>query len=100
MGNAKLTYETCKHVVLRCSACNKPLVDVLLTRPSETDKWKLKADCPFCGDHSFEEEIVGGFHIAGYGEANEHDLDSVIPVTNLVDIIQEGSRFNIKVSQA
>ncbi len=69
------------HVYLDCSACGAALLDVWSTRPGEPHTWKLRANCPFCGDSSFVTEIKGGFHPAGYGTPKQDDPDDVIPST-------------------
>ena len=51
------------HIILECSACGAPLVDCWLTKPDFDIETKLRAECPHCGDHSFEETIKGGFHL-------------------------------------
>ncbi len=51
------------HVILECSACGAPLTDCWITKPDFNIKTKLQAECPHCGDHSFEEIIKGGFHL-------------------------------------
>jgi hypothetical protein len=70
------------HVIIRCSGCNKPLVDIWRTRPNQIDprtnkpfEWKFIAECCYCGDKSYLTTVLGGFHIGGYGinsaDANE-----------------------------
>jgi hypothetical protein len=63
------------HVIIRCSNCNKPLVDIWRTRPQEIDpytnkifEWKFIAECCYCGDASYPTTVLGGFHMGGYGE--------------------------------
>lgn len=58
--------------LLDCSACGKPLVKIVVTRPDEKDpctgkviEWKLKAKCCYCDDHSFEKTIHGGWTYSG-----------------------------------
>lgn len=80
---AKLTYKNEEdyqlsgvkfggEVLLDCSACGKPLVKIAITRPEEKDpctgktiQWKLQAKCCYCGDHSFETTVSGGWTYSG-----------------------------------
>lgn len=62
------------HVILRCSACGEPLVDVWLTDPDAVNPmtggpftWKGKALCCFCGDSSFPVEWKGRYAVGPYG---------------------------------
>jgi hypothetical protein len=55
------------HVYLHCSNCRALLADLWRTRPHEPDVWKVRCNCPWCGDVSFITEVQGGFHPAGYG---------------------------------
>lgn len=48
---------------IRCSACDAPLLQVWITRPQEEVVWTIQAICGHCGDHSFNKEIKGGFHL-------------------------------------
>ena len=52
-----------KHEVIRCSNCEKGLVDVWVTRPDFPIAQALRADCPFCNDQSYIVDIQGGFHL-------------------------------------
>lgn len=69
------------HVYPRCSNCQALLMDVFITRPHESDVWKIRAKCPWCGDHSFIETFKGGFHPGGYGSPKEDDPNDDIPST-------------------
>ncbi len=51
------------HVIIECSACGAPLVDCWITKKKFDIQTKIIADCPHCGDKSFEQTIGGGFHL-------------------------------------
>ncbi len=50
------------HNILKCSNCGKSLVDVWVTTKSEV-RTTFRANCPFCGDKSFSQEVKGLCHI-------------------------------------
>jgi hypothetical protein len=77
------------HVIIRCSNCKKPLVDIWRTRPNEKDprtgkpfEWKFIAGCCYCGDKSYIHTILGGFHIGGYG-INTNDANEAYEKTSI-----------------
>lgn len=45
------------HKHFYCSNCNAPLLDIWETQPTSEPVWLVRAECPFCGDHSFVQEI-------------------------------------------
>ncbi len=49
------------HTIIKCSACEMELVDILHTDPNLEVEMNIKATCP-CGDFSFPQVIKGGFH--------------------------------------
>ena len=51
------------HVILKCSNCDAPLINLWITTPNLETEMPVQADCPHCGDHSFKQTINGGFHI-------------------------------------
>jgi hypothetical protein len=66
------------HVILTCTSCNAPLADIWVTQPNLTDpitrevfSTEFMAHCCYCGDHSFIEEVHGGFFPGGYGIPHE-----------------------------
>ena len=46
-------------VEIRCSACNLPLVSIIITQPDAPVHYKVVAECPACKDKSFVTEIDG-----------------------------------------
>lgn len=75
------------HIYLECSNCRKKLADLWITNPEFDAKWNVRANCPFCGDHSYNKEIHGMFAAAGYfiNDSEGEDL-SVYCSTNLENI--------------
>ena len=88
------------HVYLDCSACGALLVDIWSTDPNQDFTWKVRANCPFCGDKSYEKEVKGLFHYGGYGRLAEgSDCDDF--ASTVIDAIEETNGvFNFKVRKA
>lgn len=61
--------ELGKNIIIRCSNCKLPLVDVQVTRPNKNYVNKIRANCWRCGDFSFETSIEGGIHIASTNQS-------------------------------
>ena len=55
-----------KHTYFYCSNCNAPLLDIWHLQPTDQTIWKVRADCPFCDDHSFVKDI-DSFHFGPTG---------------------------------
>jgi hypothetical protein len=56
------------HTILKCSACGNDLVDVWLVKENLPIKSFIRAECAYCGDHSFAVEVHGKFlagHVSG-----------------------------------
>lgn len=94
------TLENGGTTLLRCSNCNKPLVEIWHTRPNETLNgqplvWLLQASCCYCGDNSYITSVKGGFHPKGYDEPHPNgNPEDVIPIVNIVDI--QRKKYNDK----
>jgi hypothetical protein len=85
------------HVIIKCSSCHKPLVDVWRTRPDLKDprtgkpfEWKIVAACCYCNDKSYITTVLGGFHIGGYGvdvcdPNDKRDVIDSVEKTTIVD---------------
>lgn len=80
-------------VILTCSNCNEPLVQLQITNPHEPRTLKVQAQCCFCGDTSFEKEITGGFYHAGAGKPHPEDEDVEIASTVVDDIEMENDTY-------
>jgi hypothetical protein len=52
------------HILLKCSNCDKELIDIWLTHTEMPIKTKIAAVCCFCGDKSFQKEIKGVYHLS------------------------------------
>lgn len=88
------------HTYPSCSNCRALLADIWVVRPHETEKWKLRASCPFCGDKSFIFEVQGGFHYAGYSTLVEGTEDQYVHSTVVESIEPSGDHFLLKVLKA
>ncbi len=88
------------HVYPTCSNCDAILMDIFRTRPHETQVWKIRAACPFCGDASFITEIRGGFHVGGYGILKKDDDNDDTPITTADFDGIEDDVFTFKVRKA
>lgn len=74
-------------IVLKCSACGKPLAKVWSWQKNSADiEFKIAAQCCYCSDRSFQISFKGLFAYAGYGLTDPHNLDNEIPVTDVIDI--------------
>jgi hypothetical protein len=75
-------------------------MDIWRTRPHEPETWKVKANCPFCGDESFTTDVKGGFHIGGYGVVKDDDPSSDVPSTKVDHFETEGETFKFFIVKA
>lgn len=89
--------KNCGHVILACSACGAQLVDIWIQMPTK-QKWKGRAKCPYCGDHSYVQEWEGGYAIGGIGLPNPQDEQNPIEKTRIFDTSTEGDiiLFHVK----
>ena len=78
-----------KHVILKCSFCNKNLIDIWITAPDLDVTMPVQADCPHCGGHSEVMEIKGGYH-------NGSPEDGM---TEMIDIITNATIITYKTSK-
>ena len=88
------------HVYPSCSNCNAILMDIWRTRPHEPEVWKVRANCPFCGDKSFATEVQGGFHFGGFGLIKQDDEDDDIPSTTVESWDIQGDTFVFNIRKA
>lgn len=54
-----------EHVILECSNCGCPLVDLWVVMPHSKITFEYQAGCPHCGDKSFKKTVSGKLH-TGY----------------------------------
>jgi hypothetical protein len=65
------------HHPLTCSACGRGLLDVMVTEPNYPETFRYRADCPYCGDHSFPSDpIQGGVYIGPIGDVFNTSFDT------------------------
>lgn len=81
-----------ERVVLECSNCNKPLVDIRSTNPDQPFLWKVKAKCCYCGDSSFEKEIRGLIKYFGAQVPKDGDSSEVVVVTRIAHLEADGEK--------
>lgn len=62
------------HVIIKCSNCQKPLVDIWLTYKDEDQETTVVANCPFCQDKSFQQKISGIFHFGAVDGVYIYDV--------------------------
>jgi hypothetical protein len=84
------------NVIIYCSNCNKPLIDLLITNSDADFIWKCIAECCYCGDKSFIKEVKGIFRPGGCVTVNEKNPDHFTQDTLLLDIITEEDRVIFK----
>jgi hypothetical protein len=89
------------HVIIRCSNCNKPLVDIWRTRPDAKDpatgktfEFKFVAECCYCKDISYITTVQGVFHIGGYG-VNTDDGNEAYEKTTIIDQLEMPGREDV-----
>lgn len=69
------------HVILKCSACDKPLIDLWVIKPDAPVQQVYQAKCCYCGDRSFQQTVKGRVAIAGISNPKPDDEEDYIPVT-------------------
>lgn len=89
-----------KHNLISCSNCNALLLDIWVTRPHETHTYKIRAICPWCGDHSYVTKVTGGFHFGGCGTQKSQDPDDCVESTCVGDQTTNGDVFEFLVLKA
>ena len=68
--------EDNEHVILCCSDCDKPLIDVWVTRSEYPAKHQIRAECYFCGDQSFIANVKGAFHLGACNGVGISDIET------------------------
>jgi hypothetical protein len=93
------------HVIIKCSNCDKPLVDVLIVKPNEKKSdgtpfvWQCVAECCYCNDKSFITEVKGIFRAAGIIIENKENPEHYTGITNLDDIVIDDDNILFKTSR-
>lgn len=77
------------HIILNCSNCGKPLVDIWITVPKLDVVNYVRAECCYCGDFSFIHTIKGGFRYSGIIEyINGSDDYKQITMVSNIEIVK------------
>lgn len=86
------------HTYIKCSSCQKILVDIWHTQPNLIDtttgepfETEVIAHCDYCGDYSFKTKLYGGYHWGGYALPHPEDPEADFPQT-VIDIIKEDAQ--------
>ena len=87
------------HVILKCSACGKELIDIWKIKP-EPRSIKVVALCCYCNDKSFEEEIEGRLVINGIAKANPNDPEDFLSVTKWAGSVEKDGIFFLSTVKA
>jgi hypothetical protein len=79
-------------IIIECSNCHKPLVEVMVIRPDARIKSDITVQCPFCGDKSFKKMVEGQMCLGYTGdlriintEINTDMVDDIIIQTIFVE---------------
>lgn len=85
---------------VQCSNCIAPLANLLQANPGTRGvAFKIVAECPHCGDRSFEYTVYGGFGLGNGGLSNPEypdDADEDIVYTDVIDQTWEGDVIVLK----
>lgn len=84
------------NVIISCSNCNKPLVDLFITDAEADLIWNCVAECCYCGDKSFIKEVKGIFRPGGCVTIDEKNPDHFKLNTLLVDIVTNEDKVIFK----
>ena len=93
------------HVILECSNCNKPLVDLFIVKPNEKREdgtdfiWKCQAGCCYCNDKSFITEVKGIFRPGGIIKVSDENEDVYRNIVDIVDIEYDDNFVLFKTSR-
>lgn len=68
-----------------CSNCDSPIAGVVIADADAPVENRIRARCPFCGDHSFWKTFSGTYCFGGVAMPNPKDARDEIPLTRYVD---------------
>lgn len=88
------------NIILYCSNCNKPLVDLFITDTQNDFVWKCVAECCYCNDKSFIQEVKGMFRPGGCVTVDKENPDHFTQDTLLADIIHDEEKIIFKTERA
>ncbi len=83
-ASQELDEDNTNKIIIVCSNCNKPLVEIWVIRPNAPIKSEIVAKCCHCGDKSFKMSVAGQYCIG--------NLES--GVTKLADITTDMKEVN------
>jgi DNA-directed RNA polymerase subunit RPC12/RpoP len=80
------------HHFFECSKCKAPLADIWVNHIDKDLEWKFYAECPHCGDKSYQQTVYGSFFIGAsekserYTKVVDYDVtvDPIVIKTNQV----------------
>lgn len=55
--------EDLEKVIIECSSCNTPLIEIWITHPDVKATTEVIVKCAICGDKSFAKEIKGKYYM-------------------------------------
>ena len=93
------------HIILECSNCNKPLVDIFIVKPDAKREdgsdflWRCQAECCYCKDKSFIKEVKGIFRPGGIIKVSPDNPDSYDNIVDIADINYEDDYVLFKTSR-
>ena len=79
------------HIILKCSGCDHPLVDIFIVKPDAVDhegkpfEWCAIAHCS-CGDRSYEKSWRGQFKQGPAAIDNPNDTEDAKLLTRIINI--------------
>lgn len=88
----KPSFNKNEHVIIKCSGCDKELVDCWIINDNPNSNSVLIVHCWKCGDKSFQKIIQGNYYLGSIGDTCMESIDHD-PVTNITSIktISQGS---------
>ena len=90
----------CKSFRLSCSDCGEDLVEIYNMMDVPDVYWILRAECPFCGDHSYDKRITGRFYWSNIYDEDPHRLlEDRLPLSVVDDVVIENEKVIFKVSK-
>jgi hypothetical protein len=78
-----------EEIILKCSNCDKDLVYIMRVNDDPDYNFTYQANCPFCGDKSFQKTIIGRIYhgpISIKNEESDNDDDLGL-VTDVEDVL-------------
>lgn len=84
-----------EEIILKCSNCDRDLVYIMRVNDDPDFDFVYQANCPFCGDKSFQKRIVGRIYhgpiaIKNAESDNDDDLGLVTDVEDIVPSSTDG----------